>query len=253
MSKKLRPRRGAEDAAIQEDILLEEGEIFMEFQTDRGEGYGPGRLIVGNGSSRYNEKVNNTNDPTEFQPFMTDPQIYVPIYDDSEPKPQDPEKYSYEDTDRGYTKLKNDLLMGIRKLPETIGIIKEVLCRHTDNLRYDNDRITNLENQLDSSNILDIMSYGYIYNTADTFIREFPISIDENSSAIPEGYTFYKWESVAVPLLDNYDSALELRPGVVENVLSNQTKVHCISRHFLPKTPYRIFCYFIKKKAPMNQ
>lgn len=245
MSKRLRPRRGAEDAAVQEDILLEEGELFMEFQSDRGEGFGPGRLIVGNGTSRYNEKSNVTDSPSEFQPFITDPQIYVPLYDDTEPQPQDPEKYGYEDSDRGFTKLKEDLLMGIRKLPETIGIIKEVLCRHTDNLRYDNDRIIQLQEQVKSSNILDIQPMQFSYHNS-AMVRYFDVSV--SGIGFPDGYEFYRWETIATPDPSSAAPYLEYRLGFVDKPFLPETRVYCTNRYFPTNMVYNFTYYIIKKK-----
>jgi hypothetical protein len=245
VSKKLRPRRGAESAAVRENILLEEGELFMEFQSDRGEGFGPGRLIVGNGNSRYTEKINNTDSPTDFQPFITDPQIYIPLFEDSNPQPQDKAKYGYEDSDRGYTKLKDDFLVGIRSLPYIIGIIKNVLCRHTDNLRYDNDRITALEDKIKNSKILDI-GHGHIYIRFTNIVNRWPIS--ENECDIPSGYTFYKWEKLVTPTTPSTThTPTDYRIGFVKDEFDPDTMIFCGNGNFLYDESYRVTYYYIKE------
>ena len=143
MGKYLRPRRGNENLAVRENIKLLEGEIFLEYPEGRGIGKSPGRIIIGNNNDTYNQKVNSTTETNVFQPFITDPSIYVPLYDDSAPQPD----YKYDDTDRGGSII-NNIIEGVRKLPEIIGAIKKVLSEHTDNLRYDDYRIKELQENL---------------------------------------------------------------------------------------------------------
>ena len=143
MGKYLRPRRGNENEAVQANIRLLEGEIFIEYPEGRGMGKSPGRIIIGNGVDTYNQKVNSTTETDTFQPFITDPSLYKPIFEDSGTKPD----YKYDDTDRG-TSIIARMVNGIKSIPELIGLIKKTLCEHTDNLKYDDYRIKEIINNL---------------------------------------------------------------------------------------------------------
>ena len=146
MGKYLRPRRGNENEAIRANIKLWNGEVFFEYPEGRGIGKSPGRIIIGNGNDTYQEKENVTNDPAKFQPFITDPSIYIPLHDDFVPK----KDYKYDDEDRGTTVI-GRWLVGFRKLPEILGYIKEILCEHIDNLKYDDYRIKILRSNVDDN------------------------------------------------------------------------------------------------------
>lgn len=187
MGKHLRPRRGNENNAIAENLLLLEGEVFFEYPEGRGLGKSPGRIIIGNGNDKYSEKNNSTTNTYEYQPFITDPQIYVPQFDDSSPK----DNFEYDDEDRGTINLKKNFLVGIRTLPDIIGIIKEVLCRHTDNLKYDDKRIKSLEEKTTKTDILDIKVCS-VTVSPDSFVP----TIELKARNIPEGYDFFKWDLV---------------------------------------------------------
>lgn len=240
MSKKLRPRRGAEDAAVQEDILLEEGEVFFEFPEGKAEGFTPGRIMIGNGNSRYNEKTNATT-MNEFQPFITDPQIYTPIFEDDVPK--DGDHYKYDDTDRGYTKLKN-LIMGARQLPDFIGVFKSVLCRHTDNLRYDDYRLKQLEAKVLKTDILD-MKVLSVQVSPDSYQKSMPIYAED----IPDGYDFFRWEQLAVPggSTDNIS-----RIGVVQNVLARNTTLIALNENLLYDVLYTCYYTVVKRNKTVQ-
>lgn len=136
MGRYLRPRRTNEDKALEKNIKLLDGEIIMEYPEGRGIGKSPGRIIIGNGNNTYLEKVNATTETSDFQPFITDPSLYSPIFKDSAPK----QDYDYDDDDNGTFKI-NNMKPGIRKLPEIIGLIKETLCEHTDNIKNINDKL----------------------------------------------------------------------------------------------------------------
>ncbi len=152
MGKYLRPRRGYENEAKEANIKLLNGEIFMEYPDGVGIGKSAGRLIVGNGNDNYSEKVNNSTEAYDFKPFITDPSLYQPLFEDSAPSAF----WEYDDEDRGATII-DKIKMSISTLPEIIGNIKATLCEHTDNLRYDNKRImenassiNTLDNKIDS-------------------------------------------------------------------------------------------------------
>ena len=187
MGKFLRPRRGNVNEAIYENITLYRGEIFLEYPEGAGVGKSPGRIIIGTGDDTYSQKKNVTRNPDDYQPFITDPSLYVPIYSDSHVS----ENYSYEDTDRGASILEN-IIAGVTKLPVMLGLIKSVLCRHTDNLRYDNDRICTIESTmatLSGINVLDIKTKTI------TLTGDNPNYLYMNA-VIDSGYEFLKWDQV---------------------------------------------------------
>lgn len=186
MGKFLRPRRGNINEAVTEDITLYKGEIFLEYPEGRGIGKSPGRIIIGTGDDSYRQKENITDDPTIYQPFITDPSIYSPIYNDSKPS----EDYRYDDDDRGASIISN-MINRATKLPAMLGWIKKVLCKHTDNLRYDNERIKNLEQATILTDILDIKTKSIIIDPPHNQ------SYMDISAEVDEGYEFFKWEQIA--------------------------------------------------------
>jgi hypothetical protein len=139
MGKYLRPRRGNKNDAYEEDIVLLKGEIFLEYPEGKGIGKSAGRIIIGDGDSSYKELKDAPEEPTDFQAFITDPSMYIPVYYDSKPSTD----YDYDDTDRGVTTI-GEMVNAKLKLSEVISKVKKVLCEHTDNLRFDNDRIVDL-------------------------------------------------------------------------------------------------------------
>lgn len=186
MGKYLRPRRGNEDVATAANIKLLDGEIFLEFPEGKGFGKSAGRIIVGNGNDTYNEKVNSSTAPGTFKPFITDPSLYQPIYDDSSTK----EDYRYEDSDRGTSLLAN-MINAVRNLPQCIGLIKKILCRHTDNLKYDNERLNALEAKGMRADILD-MQVVEVQVTPSGFVSELQVV-----APYIEGWDFFMWNNVS--------------------------------------------------------
>ena len=85
MAKYLRPRRGAKEIAIEQDFVLRPGELFLEFPNG-SIGNEAGRIVIGNGISNYSiinySAAGSTN---SFQPFITDPSIYIPRFEDISP------------------------------------------------------------------------------------------------------------------------------------------------------------------------
>lgn len=235
MGKFLRPRRGHETESIDENILLKEGEIFLEYPDDGGVGKSPGRIIIGSGSDRYNQKENASTESNVFKPFITDPQIYTPVYRDSNPS----EEYRYDDGDRGAITLSN-IIMGRLKLPVIIGMMKEVLCRHTDNLRYDNDRLNALEEKIGNSDILD-MKVGYV----DVDMEGAVVSSKQLSlNTIESGYEFLKWESVGTL------NGITTEPVFIENISLQSTYIRTFSGKYLNYlATYRCY-YTIVKRNP---
>ena len=187
MGKFFRPRRGNINEALYTNITLLQGEMFFEYPEGAGVGKSPGRIIIGTGDDAYNKKKNVTRNPDDYQPFITDPAIYVPIYSDSSPSVD----YRYDDTDRGTTIIGN-MIEHVTKLPVLLGLIKSVLCRHTDNLKYDNERITTLEGtvaRVESVNVLDIKKKTIT-------VRGDNASYLYINATIDSGYEFLKWDEI---------------------------------------------------------
>ena len=187
MGRFLKPRRGNINEAVYENITLLKGEMFLEYPEGAGVGKSPGRIIIGTGDDSYNKKKNVTRNPDDYQPFITDPAIYIPIYSDSSPS----QNYSYEDTDRGASIIGN-IIEEVTKLPVMLGLIKSVLCRHTDNLRYDNDRICTIENtmaRVDSVNILDVKKKSITARADQSSYLYLDATVDS-------GYEFFKWDQI---------------------------------------------------------
>ena len=187
MGKFLRPRRGNIDQALDENITLFKGEIFLEYPEATGVGKSPGRIIIGTGDDTYRQKKNVTRNPDDYQPFITDPSLYIPIYSDSSPS----QDYHYEDNDRGTTIL-SYIIEHTTKLPVMLGLIKQVLCRHTDNLKNDNDRLNSIEDtiaDLTDLNIIDIKTKTI------TLVGDNPNYLYLDAE-IDSGYEFLKWDQV---------------------------------------------------------
>ena len=225
----LRPRRGNENAATEANIKLWEGEIFLEYPKDRGIGRSPGRIIIGNGNDVYTEKENVTDDPSKFQPFITDPSLYVPLYEESEPK----ENYKYEDEDRG-TSIFTRWVIGIKSLPETIGYIRKILCEHTDNLKYDNYRINRLEEGGSLANVADIRIVKKVVTPAG-----YNSSIRLDGDDIGEGYEFSHWINVSA---DGRTS----NPVYIQDTTNINTYIYTFNGTFNP-IPYVCSAMYIKK------
>lgn len=229
MGKYLRPRRGNEDEALRHNIKLWNGEMFLEYPEGRGIGKSAGRIVIGNGNDTYTEKENVTDDPTKFQPFITDPSIYVPLYQDSLPK----ENYKYEDDDRG-TSVFSRWLTGIRSLPEIIGYIREILCEHTDNLKYDNYRIIRLEENAGyTAKILDIKIVSKTVTPTG-----YPSTIQLAGDYI-DGFEFSHWINVSA---DGRTS----NPVYIKDSTAQTTYI-CPFNGSLNPIPYRCFAMYVKK------
>ena len=234
MGKFLRPRRGNIDEATSENITLYRGEIFLEYPEGRGVGKSPGRIIVGTGDDTYNQKEDITDDPTKYQPFITDPSIYSPIYNDSHPS----DNYRYEDDDRGATLIGN-MFNRYTKLPTMLGWIKKVLCRHTDNLRYDNERINALENTVIRTNILDIQTRSITIRTTSPGTTY--INID---AEIDEGYEFLKWDQVVLDTNSFQSTDVILYP---KNPHESSTRAYVLSGYVNTTRAYLAYYTIIKR------
>lgn len=57
MASYLRPRRGTHSKAYSSGITLKKGELFLEFDDTLGIGGGPGKIMVGDGTTAYADQV----------------------------------------------------------------------------------------------------------------------------------------------------------------------------------------------------
>lgn len=233
MGKYLRPRRGNENDAIRANVRLLNGEIFMEYPEGKGMGKSPGRLIIGNGDDTYAEKVNNSTIPEDFKPFITDPSLYQPSFNDSSPR----EDYKYDDEDRGTTII-GRMLNGIRTLPEFIGYIKKVLCEHTDNLKYDDYRIKQLEE-----------NGGYFANILDMKVEVVEVSVQgypttkQFSGPYINDYDFLYWINVSPGTRDS-------GPVYIEEIDKQTTflRAYNAGATLYPIT-YKCYAMYVRRKS----
>ena len=129
----LKPRRGSRSNAFNQNIGLRKGEIFLEYPEGRI-GREPGRIVIGDGATSY-EHINYASTSTnEFQPFITDPSIYVPRFDNSTPSPQATANYDWNATTKAIDEIGNGSTVSTTKLPKAIGSIKKSLSLLLDNI-----------------------------------------------------------------------------------------------------------------------
>lgn len=125
MSKYLRPHRGTKSNAYNQNILLKRGEIFLEFpNSDIGKG--PGRIIIGDGDTSYQSLSYNTTATNKFRPFITDPEIFIPRFTNT-----DPTTIGYDYT-TAISKIGDGSSSSTTTLPAIISAIKEALCKLAD-------------------------------------------------------------------------------------------------------------------------
>jgi hypothetical protein len=136
MAKYLRPRRGSQANAIAQKILLKKGEMFLEFPKSEI-GKGPGRLVIGDGATQYQNMNYATTATNVFRPFITDPEIFIPRFTNTEPSSS---KWSVDAGTAAIAKMGNGSSTSTVTLPTIIGAIKETLCKHADsNTKLNND------------------------------------------------------------------------------------------------------------------
>ena len=133
MAKYLKPRRGSMKNAVSQNIVLQKGELFLEFTNDGSSasdatiGCGPGRIIVGKGSTSYSNLQYTSTVTTDYRPFITDPSIYVPRFNNTTVP-------SSGWTINTASSILNDSSFDGSTagmlLPTMIGKIKETLCLH---------------------------------------------------------------------------------------------------------------------------
>ena len=233
MGKYLRPRRGNEDVATTANIKLLDGEIFLEYPEGKGMGKSPGRIIIGNGNDTYNEKVNASTNPGDFKPFITDPSLYQPIYDDNSPS----NEYHYEDSDRGKSIIES-MVDAVKTLPECIGLIKKILCRHTDNLRNDNDRLNALEAKGLRTDILDMRIVEVIAKPSG-YISTVQIAAPNLS-----GWQFFMWTQIST-------GSNPAEPAYFENPIAATTFLRSYkNKTLIYNINYHCYALFVKRNSP---
>ena len=156
MGKYLLPRRGSKEDAMSRELRLYKGEMFMEFPSDEV-GDSRGRIIIGNGNDIYNNIDYATTSTNKFQPFITDPSIYVPRFKTSQPESQDPQFNPAADINA----IGDGSSASTVSLPNTIGNIKSSLCKHCETSNYIlKDHYDNIESYISNLHSLGT-SYTY--------------------------------------------------------------------------------------------
>ena len=127
----LMPRRGSKTNARIQNFVLKEGEIFLEYPNGNM-GNEPGRIVIGNDVNNYQSLDYGTTSTNKFQPFITDPSIYVPRFTNSTPQSSN---YTYDPATNEIIQI-GDGSETSTSLPEAIGKFKEVLCKHANSFNY---------------------------------------------------------------------------------------------------------------------
>lgn len=138
MAKYLRPRRGSKDSAFAQKILLKKGEVFLEFPNSEI-GRGPGRLVVGDGATSY-QNMNYTSTATNvFRPFITDPELYVPRFENSTYATSG---WTVDAGTEAINAMGDGSSASTVALPTFLGLVKNALCKHTNSIVKINNDLT---------------------------------------------------------------------------------------------------------------
>ena len=130
MAKYLKPRRGSQHNAIAQKIKLLKGEFFMEFPN--GEiGRESGRIVVGDGATSYDSIDYTSTATNKFKPFITDPSIYVPRFEDTGITTGAGE---INGATASVLEMGDGSASSIKTLPEIVGAIKKVLVYHANSI-----------------------------------------------------------------------------------------------------------------------
>lgn len=127
MAKYLKPRRGSKESAYSQNIDLLKGEIFLEFP-EGNTGKEPGRIVIGDGFTGYRDLDYATTSTEKFQPFITDPSIYIPRFENTIPTED------YNNTTAVIEEIGNGSTANTVVLPNAIGAIKKSLYKLLDNI-----------------------------------------------------------------------------------------------------------------------
>jgi hypothetical protein len=183
----LKPRRGAQATAKDQNIGLKKGEIFLEFPVGRI-GREPGRIVIGDGATSYDRIVYGSTSTNEFQPFITDPSIYIPRFANTSTSTGEGQiSPAFE----SINKMGNGSTMG-EKLPIIVGAIKESLIYHANSLSEIYEKFTSGFNLYGNATTHSVEAardkYTWIGNhgTYTTKVENDSVSVNKQSN----GYTY---------------------------------------------------------------
>ena len=192
MAKYLKPRRGSKANAYNQNIKLQEGELFMEFPNGYI-GKEPGRLVIGDGASSYQSCNYATSATNVFQPFITDPSIYIPRFANTATSTG---SGSVSPAMTSIEKMGNGSSTSTVTLPTIVSAVKEALVYHANSItKLNND----LAGKMSSSGATmtgdlyqgiynkfttagDIVRYSGWINTSTTSLADTIKYLDNNKS-----------------------------------------------------------------------
>ena len=183
MAKYLRPRRGSQSNAHSQNIKLQKGELFMEFPNGYI-GKEPGRLVIGDGASSYHSISYATSATNVFQPFITDPSIYIPRFANTATSTGSGTISAAMDS---IEKIGNGSSTSAIKLPTIISAIKEALVYHGNSITKLNNDLGDINDSINDintniNNISTVISQGtvnYSKNSGTANNAEFAITSEE--------------------------------------------------------------------------
>jgi hypothetical protein len=122
----LKPKRGSATNASSQNIGLKKGELFLEFPEGRI-GREPGRMVIGDGATSYQHISYHSTSTNEFQPFITDPSIYVPRFENTVPASTSSATFDWNSTTKAINEIGSGAATEENKtvLPKSIGAIKK--------------------------------------------------------------------------------------------------------------------------------
>jgi hypothetical protein len=149
--------------AVAQQILLKKGEFFLEYP-DSKIGKGPGRIIVGDGETQYQNLDYNTTATNVFRPFITDPEIFTPRFENTTPQASS-FTYDWNATTAAIDSIGNGSTTSQVTLPTIIGAVKKTLCLNTNAIAKLNNDLGNYVSK--SGEILVTESGNYLYKLTD--------------------------------------------------------------------------------------
>ena len=147
MAKYLKPRRGTAANAVAQSIILKSGELFLEIPTGTTMGKTPGRIVIGDGVTSYNNINYASTVTTTFKPFITDPSLYTPIFNNSTYASSN---WVVRDGNTAIDKIGNG--NGTVNLPSIVSAVKETLCKHNDSINALNSNISGYASSISNVN-----------------------------------------------------------------------------------------------------
>lgn len=186
MAKYLRPRRGSQANARSQNIKLQKGELFMEFPNGYI-GKEPGRIVVGcDGTTTYSA-LNHSSiaQPAlnTYQPFITDPSIYIPKFTNTATSTG---SGSVTSAMSEINNIGDGSTASTKTLPNIIGSIKKSLIYHDNS-------ITKLNNDLAGKAASDHNHDSRYYTSTQVKENHYPyaIRVGYNYIALPNAGLCY--------------------------------------------------------------